>query len=151
MCQTRLEMVGLAVEQEVNALGRELRLAALSIISAWLAGTCLVLWVAIMFPRQVGLWILGMLCVLFAVTSLMSWQVLKRVSIRERLFSRLTEQLRQDVQSLERFTEGDHELTPRCVPDRRSSSNDCRCWRWRRRFSARRWRRPLRNGNSAGP
>jgi uncharacterized membrane protein YqjE len=109
MCQTRLEMVGLAVEQEVNALGRELRLAALSIISAWLAGTSLVLWVAVMFPRQVGLWILGVMCVLFAVTSLMSWQVLKRVSIRERLFSRLTEQLRQDVQSLESFTEGDHD------------------------------------------
>ena len=109
MGQTRLEMVGLAVEQEVNALGRELRLAALCIISAWLAGTSLVLWVAVMFPRQVGLWILGVLCVLFAFTSLLSWQVLKRVSIRERLFSRLADQLRQDAQALEAMTEGEHE------------------------------------------
>jgi uncharacterized membrane protein YqjE len=109
LCQTRLEMAGLAVEQEVNALGRELRLAALCIISAWLAGTALVAWIAVMFPRQVGLWILGVLGVLFAVTSLLSWQVLKRVSIRERLFSRLTDQLRQDVEALERFTEGDHD------------------------------------------
>jgi uncharacterized membrane protein YqjE len=109
MGQTRLEMVGLAVEQEVSALGRELRMAALCIISAWLAGTTLVLWIAIMFPRQVGLWILGVLCVLFAFTSLMSWQVLQRISIRERLFSRLADQLRQDAEALEGFTEGEHD------------------------------------------
>jgi uncharacterized membrane protein YqjE len=109
MGQTRLEMIGLAVEQEVNALGRELRMAALCIISAWLAGTSLVLWVAIMFPRQVGLWILGVLCVLFAFTSLMSWQVLKRISIRERLFSRMADQLRRDAQALEALTEGEHD------------------------------------------
>jgi uncharacterized membrane protein YqjE len=109
MGQTRLEMIGLAVEQEVNALGRELRMAALCIISAWLAGTSLVLWVAIMFPRQVGLWILGVLCVLFAFTSLMSWQVLKRISIRERLFSRMADQLRRDAQALEELTESEHD------------------------------------------
>ncbi len=109
MGQTRLEMIGLAVEQEVNALGRELRMAALCIISAWLAGTSLVLWVAIMFPRQVGLWILGVLCVLFAFTSLMSWQVLKRISIRERLFSRMADQLRRDAQALEALTESEHD------------------------------------------
>jgi uncharacterized membrane protein YqjE len=109
MGQTRLEMVGLAVEQEVNALGRELRLAALCIISAWLAGTSLVVWVAVMFPRQVGLWILGVLCVLFAVTSLLSWQVLKRVSVRERLFTRLADQLRRDAQALQTLTEGEHD------------------------------------------
>jgi hypothetical protein len=101
MGQTRLEMVGLAVEQEVNALGRELRLAALCIISAWLAGTSLVLWVAVMFPRQVGLWIF--------FTSLYSWQVLKRVSIRERLFTRLADQLRQDAQALQALTESEHD------------------------------------------
>jgi uncharacterized membrane protein YqjE len=109
MGQTRLEMIGLAVEQEVAALGRELRLAAVCIISAWLAGTSLVLWVAVMFPRQVGLWILAILCVLFAFTSLMTWQILKRVSIRERLFTRLAEQLRKDAKSLEDFAEGDHD------------------------------------------
>jgi uncharacterized membrane protein YqjE len=108
MGQTRLEMIGLAVEQEVNALGRELRLAAVCIIAAWLAGTALLLFVALVFPREVGLWILGVLCVLFAVTSLMSWQILKRVSVRERLFTRLADQLRQDAKALESFTEGDH-------------------------------------------
>jgi uncharacterized membrane protein YqjE len=109
MGQTRLEMMGLAVEQEVAALGRELRLAALCIISAWLAGTSLVLWIAIMFPRQVGLWILGVLCVLFAFVSLMTWQILQRVSIRDRLFSRLANQLQQDAKALEAFAEGEHD------------------------------------------
>jgi uncharacterized membrane protein YqjE len=109
MGETRLEMLGLEIEREVNALGRELRLAALSIISAWLAGTSLVLWVAVMFPRQVGLWILGVLCVLFSFTSLMTYQVLKRVSIRERLFTRMAEQLRKDAKSLEDFAEGEHD------------------------------------------
>lgn len=107
MGQTRLEMLGLAVEQEVHALGRELRLAAICIIAAWLAGTSLVLWVALVFPRQIGLWILGVLCVLFAVTSLVSWRVLKRVAKRERLFSRLADQLRQDGKALENLTAGD--------------------------------------------
>ena len=109
MGQTRLEMIGLAVEQEVAALGRELRLAAVCILSAWLAGTSLVLWVAVMFPREVGLWILGVLCVLFSFTSLMTYQILKRVSIRERLFTRMAEQLRKDAKSLEDFAEGDHD------------------------------------------
>jgi uncharacterized membrane protein YqjE len=109
MGQTRLEMIGLAVEQEVAALGRELRLAALCVISAWLAGTSLVLWVAVMFPRQVGLWILGILCVLFAATSVMTWQILKRVSVRERLFTRMAEQLRLDAKALDSLAEGDHD------------------------------------------
>ena len=109
MWQTRLEMAGLALEQEVHALGRELRLAAVCIISAWLAGTALVLWVAVMIPRQIGLWILGVLCVLFAVTSLVSWRLLKRAAVRERLFTRLTEQLRRDVEALQRFTDGKHD------------------------------------------
>src|SRR5580700_2104011 len=101
MGQTRLEMLGLEVEREVSALGRELRLAALCIIAAWLSATALLLWIAVAFPRAVGLWILGVLCVLLAITSLLSWRVLKRVTRRERLFSRVADQLRQDAQALE--------------------------------------------------
>jgi uncharacterized membrane protein YqjE len=109
MGQTRLEMLGLAVEQEVHALGRELRLAAICIIGAWLAGTSLVAWVAVMFPREVGLWILGVLAVLFALTSLVSWRILKRVAVRERLFTRLAEQLREDAQALQSLAEDEHD------------------------------------------
>lgn len=104
MGQTRLEMLGLEVEQEVGALGREVRLAAVCIITAWLAGTSLVLWIAVAAPRQVGLWILGVLCVAFAITSFVTWRVLKTAAKRERLFSRLADQLRQDAKSLENLT-----------------------------------------------
>jgi uncharacterized membrane protein YqjE len=107
MGQTRLEMLGLEVEREVGALGRELRLAAICIIGAWLSATALLLWIAVAFPRQVGLWILGVLCVLLAITSLVSWRVLKRATRRERLFSRLADQLRQDAQALESLTGAD--------------------------------------------
>jgi uncharacterized membrane protein YqjE len=107
MGQTRLEMLGLEVEREVSALGRELRLAAICIIGAWLSATALLLWIAVAFPRQVGLWILGVLGVLFALTSLVSWRVLKRATRRERLFSRLADQLRQDAQALESLTGAD--------------------------------------------
>jgi len=107
MGQTRLEMLGLEVEREVSALGRELRLAAICIIGAWLSATALLLWIAVAFPRQVGLWILGVLGVLFALTSLLSWRVLKRATRRERLFSRLADQLRQDAQALENLTGAD--------------------------------------------
>jgi uncharacterized membrane protein YqjE len=107
MGQTRLEMLGLEVEREVSALGRELRLAAICIIGAWLSATALLLWIAVAFPRQVGLWILGVLGVLFALTSLLSWRVLKRATRRERLFSRLADQLRQDAQALESLTGAD--------------------------------------------
>lgn len=107
MGQTRLEMLGLEVEREVGALGRELRLAAICIIAAWLSATALLLWIAVAFPREVGLWILGVLCVLFALTGLISWRVLKRVTRRDRLFSRVAEQLRQDAQALEGLTGAD--------------------------------------------
>jgi uncharacterized membrane protein YqjE len=108
MGQTRLEMLGLEVEREVTALGRELRLAAICIIAAWLSATALLLWIEVAFPRTVGLWILGVLCVLFAITSFVTWRVVQRVSRRERLFSRLADQLRQDAQALESLT-GAHE------------------------------------------
>src|SRR5580698_9374685 len=77
MGQTRLEMLGLEVEREVSALGRELRLAAICIIAVWLSATALLLWIAVAFPREVGLWILGVLCAVFAITGLLSWRVLK--------------------------------------------------------------------------
>jgi uncharacterized membrane protein YqjE len=107
MGQTRLEMLGLAVEQEVRALSQQLRLAAVCIIAAWLAGTCLVLLAFLVFPRQVALWVLGVLCVLFAITSLVSWRMLQQTSKRERLFTSLARQLRLDAQALESLTEGD--------------------------------------------
>lgn len=107
MGQTRLEMLGLAVEQEVHALSQQLRLAAMCIIAAWLAGTCLMLCVALAFPRLIALWVLGVLCVLFAITGLVCWRLLQHAARRERLFSSLARQLRLDAQALESLAEGD--------------------------------------------
>ncbi len=44
MGQTRLEMLGLAVEQEVRVLSQQLKFAAVCIVGAWLAGTCWCCW-----------------------------------------------------------------------------------------------------------
>ena len=101
MGQTRLEMLGLAIEQEVGALREELRLAAISIIAAWLAGACLIVCVALAFPRYVALGVLGVLCVVFIVTSVISWRLLQRMAKRERLFSSLANQLHLDAEALE--------------------------------------------------
>lgn len=94
--QTRLEMVGLAVEQERLALGREIRLAAICVVCAWLAGTTLVLWLVILLPQQVLLWLLGAMFAVFAAGGLTAGMVLKHSAHREPLFSRLVEQLKLD-------------------------------------------------------
>jgi uncharacterized membrane protein YqjE len=100
MGQTRLEMLGLAVEQEVAALREELRLAAICIIAGWLAGACLIVCVALAFPRYVALSVLGVLCLALIITSVVSWRVLQRMGKRERLFSSLANQLRLDAKAL---------------------------------------------------
>ncbi len=67
----------------------------------------LVLLAFLVFPRQVTLWVLGVLCVLFAITSLVSWRMLQQAGQRERLFTSLARQLRLDAQALESLAEGD--------------------------------------------
>ena len=110
MGQTRLEMLGLAVEQEVGALREELRLAAISIIAAWLAGGCLIVCVALALPRYVALGVLSVLCIVFAITSVISWRLLQRIAKRERLFSSLAKQLQMDAKALDVSTPGaDHD------------------------------------------
>jgi uncharacterized membrane protein YqjE len=99
-------MLGLAVEQEVGALREELRLAAISIIAAWLAGACLIVCVALAFPRHVALLVLAVLCVVFIVTSVVSWRVLQQMAKRERLFASLAKQLHLDAEALEVPTPG---------------------------------------------
>ena len=104
--QTRLEMLGLELEKERLALGREIRLAALCIVCAWLAGTTLVLWVVVALPQTARVWLLGALFLLFTVTAAIAWLVLKRAAQRERLFTRLATQLQLDRISLGDRTAG---------------------------------------------
>ena len=100
LAQTRLEMLGLALEQERIGLARELKLAAICIVCAWLAGTTLVLWVMVALPQVARVWLLGVLFALFAITALVSYMTLKRAAQRERLFTRLAAQLQLDRISL---------------------------------------------------
>ncbi len=100
MGQTRLEILGLAIEQERLALGREIKLTAICIVCAWLAGTTLVLWVVIALPQLARVWMLGVLFVVFTATAVVAGVGLKRASQRERLFTRLASQLQLDRISL---------------------------------------------------
>jgi uncharacterized membrane protein YqjE len=96
MGQTRLEMLGLEVEQEKLLLARELRLLALIIVCAGLAGFTLVLWVALSFPDRLRFWVLGALVLVFAAAGVAGWLRLRHVARRERLFARVIAQLRLD-------------------------------------------------------
>ncbi len=101
--QTRLEMLGLAVEQERLALSRELKLATITIVCAWLAGTTLTLWVMVALPQVARVWLLGVLFALFGITAVVSYRALRQAAQRERLFTRLAAQLQ-----LDRISLGDH-------------------------------------------
>jgi uncharacterized membrane protein YqjE len=95
--QTRLELLSLELEQERLNITRELRVAALCVISAWLAGFTLVLWVALAFPPDVRFIVLGV----FALASVIAWLALrKRVMQRAPIFARVIAQLRLDRASL---------------------------------------------------
>ena len=100
MAQTRLELLALELEQERLVIARELRLAAVAAICAWLAGFTLVLWVALAFSPEVRFIALGVGFVLFTLVSVASWLVLRRSLRRGALFSRVIHQLRLDRASL---------------------------------------------------
>jgi uncharacterized membrane protein YqjE len=98
--QTRLEMLALELEQERLNITRELRAAALCIISAWLAGFTLVLWVALAFPPDIRFIVLGVLFGVFALASVLAWIGLRRLARRDPIFSRVIAQLGLDRASL---------------------------------------------------
>jgi len=100
MAQTRLEMLSVEVQQEKLWITRELRLAALFVICAWLAGFTLVLWIALALRPDVRFIVLGALFGLFILASLVSWFALKRSVRRDPLFARIIQQLRLDRASL---------------------------------------------------
>lgn len=99
IAQTRLELLSVEIEQERLNITRELRVAMLCLVSGWLAGFTLVLWVALAFPPDVRFILLGALFGVFALVSVIGWIVLRR-SRRPPLFSRVIEQLRLDRASL---------------------------------------------------
>ncbi len=100
MTQTRLEMLALELEQEKLRIARELRLAAIALGCAWLAGFTLVLWAALALRPPVRFIVLGALFACFVLAGLTSWLVLRRSLRRNSPFSRLIGQLRLDRVSL---------------------------------------------------
>lgn len=100
IAQNRLELLSLELEQEKLRIARDLRLAALGAIFAWLAFFTLVLLAALALPRSARLPALGVLFVLFLIASVVSFVLLRRSARRDPLFSRVITQLRLDRASL---------------------------------------------------
>jgi len=100
IAQTRLELLAVEIQQEKLALSRQLLLASLTAICALLAGLTLVVWVALAFPPNTRLIVLGVLFALLASGSVGCWYALKRHARRDPLFSRVIQQLRLDRASL---------------------------------------------------
>jgi uncharacterized membrane protein YqjE len=100
IAQNRLELLSLELESEKLRVARDLRLALMGAIFAWLAFFTLVLLAALALPRERRLIALGVLFVLFAIASVVSFVVLRRSVRRDPLFTRIINQLRLDRASL---------------------------------------------------
>ena len=98
--QTRLEMLSLEIQREKLEIGRSLWLAAAVVGCAWLSGFSLILWVALALPRDMRSWLLGGIFVVLLAASIVCWLVLRRRGNRQRIFSRVIEQLQLDRASL---------------------------------------------------
>ncbi len=100
IAQNRLEMLTVEIEQEKLLIARDLRLFALCVIFAWLAGFTLVLWAALALPPGPRFIVLGALFGAFLIISIVCFLTLRRTMRRIPLFSRLIAQLRLDRASL---------------------------------------------------
>ena len=100
MTQTRLEMLSLEIQREKIEIGRTLWLAAAVVGCAWLSGFSLILWIALALPREIRSILLGGLFVLLLAASIICWVVLRRRSHRQRIFSRVVDQLQLDRATL---------------------------------------------------
>jgi uncharacterized membrane protein YqjE len=98
--QNRLELLQLELESEKLRVTRDLRLAVMGAIFAWLAFFTLVLLAALALPRERRLIALGVLFVLFVIASVVSFLMLRRSVRRDPLFTRIINQLRLDRASL---------------------------------------------------
>jgi uncharacterized membrane protein YqjE len=100
IAQNRLELLSLELESEKLRVTRDLRLALMGAIFAWLAFFTLVLLAALALPRERRLIALGALFVLFVIASVVSFVMLRRSVRRAPLFTRIINQLRLDRASL---------------------------------------------------
>jgi|GEM_PF-1047908 len=101
MAQTRLELLSLELQEEKLALARQLRLAVIGAVCAWLAGLTLVLWIALAVSPEVRFVLLGVLFFVLLIASIVAFVLLRRGARREPLFARLIQQLRADRAALD--------------------------------------------------
>jgi uncharacterized membrane protein YqjE len=100
IAQTRLELLSLEVQREKAIVVRQLVIAAVGVICAWLAGFTLILWAALTLPPRPRTVFLGVLFGALLFGSLVSWIVLRRRARREPLFTRAIHQLQLDRSAL---------------------------------------------------
>lgn len=100
MAQTRLELLSVEVQREKAIVVRQLVIAAVGAICAWLAGFTLILWAALTLPPPQRTIFLGVLFGVLLVGSIASWLALKRRAQREPLFTRAIQQLQLDRSAL---------------------------------------------------
>jgi uncharacterized membrane protein YqjE len=98
--QTRLELLSAELEQEKLAVTRQVRLAAIMVVCAWLAGLTLILWVALVLPPEQRSLFLGVLFFLLLLAAIVCAVMLRRQKRREPLFSRVVHQLQLDRNAL---------------------------------------------------
>lgn len=96
IAQTRLEILSAEVQQEKQALTRQMALAAGAVLCGFLAVLTLVLWVALALPPDTRFVMLGVLFVALSVAAIASALVLRRRARREPLFHRVVQQLHLD-------------------------------------------------------
>jgi uncharacterized membrane protein YqjE len=100
MAQTRLEMLSVEIQREKLELARTFRLIIAFALCAWLAGFSLILWIALVLPREQRSWLLGGLFIALLAASIVAYIALRRRSHRRAIFTRLVEQLQLDRASL---------------------------------------------------
>jgi uncharacterized membrane protein YqjE len=102
MAQTRLEMLGVEVQLERDALVARLRLGMFAAVAATLAGVTAMLWIAVVAPptlRGILLGVLTLLWLAIALTAALLARGGDRHSSRP-LFARVVAQLERDRRTL---------------------------------------------------
>lgn len=101
LVQTRLELVGLELQRERNAILLQLKLSMTGVVAAGVAAFSAVLWAALSLPPATRAVALGTLTIAFAAISLASLLIARSQRQRQnQMFHSVITQLRRDRDSL---------------------------------------------------
>lgn len=103
MAQTRLEMIGVDMQRERDAIVLQLKFAMFSIIAGGIAGISAVLWAALALPPRLRPIALGALTVAFVSVAIITLLIAQRERRRQiRIFGNVVAQLRHDNSTFNR-------------------------------------------------